>query len=292
MTVSGRPRLQVQVVRWGPGGRWTGALSGDPHKVPVFCPGKRLPAFAFRTCYVHPQSTLRSPPVIRAHREVSVEVGLIVAIGFRLGLRPDQRLPRCVQRDRHLCRDTGATPGQAVVLSAVFNMAGPFLGTAVADTIGGIVTVPTVADGLRRRGRTGWGDGMERLHLRRGLPSSSGHSLVGGLTGAAIADGLLGPRRPQVGELGRAQRLASHRGDGCARRADDPPPWASPSRCCCCVCCDWPAAVGRHAGTCRSASAGGPLCRGSVVPATAAMMRRRRWGVVAVLLLASVEPPR
>ena len=37
----------------------------------------------------------------------------------------------------------GATPGQAVVLSAVFNMAGAvLLGTAVADTIGGIVTVP------------------------------------------------------------------------------------------------------------------------------------------------------
>ena len=37
----------------------------------------------------------------------------------------------------------GARPGQAIVLAAVFNMLGALLvGTAVADTIAGIVTVP------------------------------------------------------------------------------------------------------------------------------------------------------
>ena len=40
----------------------------------------------------------------------------------------------------------GARPGQAVALSAVFNMLGAVLvGTAVADTIAGIVTVPATS---------------------------------------------------------------------------------------------------------------------------------------------------
>ena len=41
-----------------------------------------------------------------------------------------------------------ARPGQAIVLATVFNLLGPLLlGAAVADTIGGIVTVsPSVGD--------------------------------------------------------------------------------------------------------------------------------------------------
>ena len=51
----------------------------------------------------------------------------------------------------------GARPGQAMALSAVFNMLGAVLvGTAVADTIAGIVTVPArERRGGHRRRRAG-----------------------------------------------------------------------------------------------------------------------------------------
>jgi PiT family inorganic phosphate transporter len=84
----------------------------------------------------------------------------------------------------------GATPAQAVVLSGTFNMAGAvLLGTAVATTIASIVdlpadrVVPAIAAGLV--GATSW----NILTWWRGLPSSSGHALVGGLVGAALVDG-------------------------------------------------------------------------------------------------------
>jgi len=82
----------------------------------------------------------------------------------------------------------GARPAQAVALSAVFNMLGAVLiGTAVADTIAGIVTVPSghgvAVIGAGALAATGWNIAT----WRRGLPSSSGHALVGGLVGAAVA---------------------------------------------------------------------------------------------------------
>ena len=82
-----------------------------------------------------------------------------------------------------------ARPGQAVVLAAVFNMVGPLvLGAAVADTVAGIVQlsgpemVRVVASGLLAV--VVWNS----LTLWKGLPSSSGHGLVGGLVGAALAE--------------------------------------------------------------------------------------------------------
>jgi PiT family inorganic phosphate transporter len=87
-----------------------------------------------------------------------------------------------------------ARPGAAVVLAAVGNIAGPLLlGTAVASTIAGIVTVqpdqvlPIVGAALT--GAVAWNG----LTWWRGLPSSSGHALLGGLVGAALAgEGLNG----------------------------------------------------------------------------------------------------
>jgi PiT family inorganic phosphate transporter len=83
-----------------------------------------------------------------------------------------------------------ARPAQAVALAAVFNVLGPLVvGGAVADTIGGIVTVG---------GSTGVeviGAGLLAAVLWNtvtwalGLPSSSGHALVGGLVGAALVAG-------------------------------------------------------------------------------------------------------
>jgi PiT family inorganic phosphate transporter len=87
-----------------------------------------------------------------------------------------------------------ARPGSAIAVAAGFNFLGPFvLGTAVADTIAGIVEVEgDVGVAIVGAGLTaavawcavGW---------RRGLPTSAGHALIGGLAGAAIAaDGVSG----------------------------------------------------------------------------------------------------
>ena len=81
-----------------------------------------------------------------------------------------------------------ATPATALVLASVCHVLGPFLlGTAVADTVGGIVdrratdVVPLLAAALSAA--VTW----NLLTWWRGLPSSSSHALVGGLVGAAIA---------------------------------------------------------------------------------------------------------
>ncbi len=84
----------------------------------------------------------------------------------------------------------GATPGQAIVLSSVFNMLGALIvGTAVADTIAGIVTVPpsqaVAVIGSGVLAATVW----NVMTWLRGLPSSSAHALVGGLVGAALVEG-------------------------------------------------------------------------------------------------------
>lgn len=121
-----------------------------------------------------------------------MEVGLIVAIGCAMAFALTNGFHDASNAIATLVATRGATPGQAVALSAVFNMAGAvLLGTAVADTIGTIVTVPqgqmvpVVGAGLA--GATAW----NALTWRLGLPSSSGHALVGGLVGAAVADGVL-----------------------------------------------------------------------------------------------------
>ena len=85
---------------------------------------------------------------------------------------------------------TGAArPLQAILLATVGNVLGPLLlGAAVADTIAGIVTVSS-ADiiavvGAGLTGAVAW----NFFTWSRGMPSSSGHALIGGLVGAAIAD--------------------------------------------------------------------------------------------------------
>jgi PiT family inorganic phosphate transporter len=121
-----------------------------------------------------------------------VEVGLILAVGFAVTFALTNGFHDASNAIATLVATRGATPGQAVGLSAVFNMAGAvLLGTAVADTIGKIVTVPqgqmVVVVGAGLAGATAW----NLITWWRGLPSSSGHALVGGLVGAAVVDGIL-----------------------------------------------------------------------------------------------------
>ena len=81
-------------------------------------------------------------------------------------------------------------PLEAAALAGVFNLLGPLvLGAAVANTVAGIVTVdPADAVAVIGAGLAGavtW----NLMTWRLGLPSSSGHALIGGLVGASLLDG-------------------------------------------------------------------------------------------------------
>jgi len=79
------------------------------------------------------------------------------------------------------------TPRRAIAMAAFFNLTGALLGGAVASTIGkglvdtNIVTMPTVLCALSAA--FAWNIAPWWF----GLPSSSSHSLIGGLCGAALA---------------------------------------------------------------------------------------------------------
>src|SRR5437899_6662365 len=79
------------------------------------------------------------------------------------------------------------TPGRAVLLAAVLNIAGAFMSTAVAKMIGGGIVEPsaihqsTVAAALI--GAIAW----NLFTLMLGLPTSSSHALIGGIIGGALA---------------------------------------------------------------------------------------------------------
>lgn len=81
------------------------------------------------------------------------------------------------------------TPRVALVMAAVMNFVGAFLGTEVAETIGeGIINIPDGRHGLvvviaALVGAISW----NLITWYFGLPSSSSHALIGGLVGAGIA---------------------------------------------------------------------------------------------------------
>jgi inorganic phosphate transporter, PiT family len=116
-----------------------------------------------------------------------VELGF--AIAFAMAFALTNGFHDAANAIATLVATRGARPGQAIALSAVFNMLGALLiGTAVADTIAGIVTVaPSRAVAVIGSGVLSaavW----NLLTWWRGLPSSSGHALVGGLVGSALAE--------------------------------------------------------------------------------------------------------
>lgn len=83
------------------------------------------------------------------------------------------------------------TPRIALVLAAVFNLFGAFIGTRVAGTVGsGLIDPPSGIVGLlivgsALVGATTW----NMLTWWKGLPSSSSHALFGGMVGASLAAG-------------------------------------------------------------------------------------------------------
>jgi inorganic phosphate transporter, PiT family len=120
-------------------------------------------------------------------------MALWLAVSFALAFAVTNGFHDAANAIATLVATRGARPREAVVLSAVFNMVGVLLlGTAVANTIAGIVTVsPGRAVGVIGSGALAavlW----NLLTWWRGLPSSSGHALVGGLVGAALVEAGLG----------------------------------------------------------------------------------------------------
>jgi inorganic phosphate transporter, PiT family len=119
-----------------------------------------------------------------------VDAALIVAVGLALAFAVTNGLHDASNAIATLVATRGARPGPAIALASVCNLLGPlFIGAAVADTIGGIVTVPSseavgvIGSGLAAA--VAWNG----ITWALGLPSSSGHALVGGLVGAALLAG-------------------------------------------------------------------------------------------------------
>jgi PiT family inorganic phosphate transporter len=81
------------------------------------------------------------------------------------------------------------TPRAALIMAALMNLLGAFLGTGVAQTVGsGIVELPEATESLvvvlaALLGAISW----NLITWWFGLPSSSSHALIGGLIGATLA---------------------------------------------------------------------------------------------------------
>ena len=119
-----------------------------------------------------------------------MDAGLVVAIVFGVAFAVTNGFHDASNSIAALVATRVATPLQAIVLASVFNLLGPLLvGAAVANTIGGIVSVtPAAANrviGAALAAAVAW----NLATWSRGLPSSSVQALVGGLVGAALAEG-------------------------------------------------------------------------------------------------------
>lgn len=117
-------------------------------------------------------------------------MALWIAVSFALAFSLTVGLHDAANAIATLVATRGARPRYALLLSALFNLLGALVvGTAVAGTIAGIVTVPAdqavavVGSGVLAA--TLWNVAT----WSKGLPSSSGHALVGALAGSALASG-------------------------------------------------------------------------------------------------------
>jgi len=118
------------------------------------------------------------------------DAGLVVAIALAVAFTATNGFNDAANSIAALVATRTATPLQAVLLASAFNLLGPLLlGAAVANTVGGIVAAtPSAANQVIGAGLVAalaWNLTM----WRRGLPSSSAQALVGGLVGAALAEG-------------------------------------------------------------------------------------------------------
>jgi inorganic phosphate transporter, PiT family len=119
-----------------------------------------------------------------------MDIGLAVAVLLAVAFATTNGLHDASNAIATLVATRAASPLQGIILASVFNLLGPLLvGTAVAKTIAGIVTVPpsaaTEVIGSGLAAAVAW----NLITWWRGLPSSSGHALVGGLVGASLVEG-------------------------------------------------------------------------------------------------------
>ncbi len=82
-------------------------------------------------------------------------------------------------------------PRTAILLAAVFNFAGAFLGTNVAKTIAGEVADPTTITQTVVLGALAGAIVWNLITWYFGIPSSSSHALVGGLIGSVLCHRML-----------------------------------------------------------------------------------------------------
>ncbi|MGR9107723.1 MAG: anion permease [Gammaproteobacteria bacterium] len=111
-------------------------------------------------------------------------IALLVLFDFTNGFHDTANMIASVVASRAM------RPGQAIFLISLFTFFGPvFGGTAVADTVGGFVHLADLPDlnavGVILCGAAG-AVTLNFLTWWRGLPSSSSHALVGGLTGSVL----------------------------------------------------------------------------------------------------------
>jgi PiT family inorganic phosphate transporter len=119
-----------------------------------------------------------------------MNTGMVVAIAMALAFAFTNGVHDAANAIATLVATRAARPGSAVILAAVGNVFGPLvLGAAVASTTAGIVTVDSndmiAVLGAALSGAVAW----NAVTWSRGLPSSSGHALLGGLVGPALVVG-------------------------------------------------------------------------------------------------------
>ncbi|MDR3566430.1 MAG: inorganic phosphate transporter [Syntrophobacteraceae bacterium] len=80
------------------------------------------------------------------------------------------------------------SPIAAVIMAAILNLLGAFIGTHVAQTVGGGIVHPGMIKGCQALALAGLFGAIawNLLTWYMGLPSSSSHALIGGLIGAAL----------------------------------------------------------------------------------------------------------
>jgi len=116
---------------------------------------------------------------------------VVVVVAFALGFDYTNGFHDAANAIATSVSTRALTPRVALVMAAAFNLLGAFLGTGVAQTIGsgiidigpesGVAGLAVVLAALI--GAIIW----NLITWRRGLPSSSTHALIGGLTGAGLA---------------------------------------------------------------------------------------------------------
>jgi len=119
-----------------------------------------------------------------------MDAGLLLAIALAVAFALTNGFHDAANSIAALVATGVATPSQAIMLACVFNLLGPLLlGAAVANTIGGIVTVAPSSANQVIGGGLAAAVAWNLATWARGLPSSSAQALVGGLVGASLAEG-------------------------------------------------------------------------------------------------------